>query len=346
MNTNLQLWKKIYTQFDELMALKPWEVLYESDIFGIKSPDTSQVYFISIMGSLGEVFGLSAYEGPLALDRFWKLYEYETELGAENILLIPHMLVSFDEQENLPDRQCDIIEELSLKYKGKGKGAWPNIQQISPGFFPATPDEKRLHDLTHILSQSINVIKRAGQNKAFIHPLGHHDDEYLIREQTQKDNKTEWTDIARRIPTPHIKQEFTYNTENLNAVNSLPFNYECIEMDLKISPSPIKEGNLPACFPFILMFVDSKNGRILDFDLLLPSPDFEFLIRKLPDHIFSRMIQNNIKPRKLKFKSTYIEGAMMFIQKKTDLETEQTLNLPSLDEASKSMIDHLQGYGK
>ena len=38
-------------------------------------------------------------------------------------------------------------------------------------------------------AQSINVIKRASQNKTFIHPREDHDDEYLVREQTQKTNQ-------------------------------------------------------------------------------------------------------------------------------------------------------------
>lgn len=147
-SANLQLWKNLYTLFDEFTAMQPWTYLYETDIFGVKSPDTQQQYFISIMGTRGEVFGLAAYEGPLALHRFWDFYEYEAELGPESLL------------------------------------------------------------------------------------------------------------------------------------------------------------------------------------------------------IFQKITKNNSKPRKLKFKSPYIEGVMRLIQKETNVETEHTFHLPSLDEAAQTMIEHLQNYGR
>jgi hypothetical protein len=344
MAVNLQLWKNLYTLFDEITELKPWDFLYETDIFGIKSPDTGQQYFISIMGTRGEVFGLAVYEGPLALHRFWDFYDYEAELGSDSLLLIPHTLVIRDDRENLSNQQYNIIKKLGLKYRGRG--AWPNIQKITPGFLPHNPDEKRLNDLIHILSQSINVITRARENKAFIHPIEHHDDEYLIREQSQKGKNKEWTDASRRVPTPGIRQEFYYNTAHLDAFKSLSFQYEHLETDLKLVPAPTKEKNLSPCFPFLLLFVEPTYGTILDFELILPSPDFTSMISRLPDLIFQKITKNNSKPRKLKFKSPYIEGVMRLIQNETNVVTEHAFHLPALDEAAQTMIEHLQNYGR
>jgi len=47
----------------------------ETDIFGIKIPGTNRIYFISVMGSLGEVTAITAYMGERALQMFWELQD-------------------------------------------------------------------------------------------------------------------------------------------------------------------------------------------------------------------------------------------------------------------------------
>mgnify|MGYP006283848213 FL=1 len=155
----LELWKKIYSLCDELFSLKPWNILYEDDVFAVKSPESRNEYFISIMGSNEEVYAMSAYEGADALYQFWNLHEREDMFPPESIMLIPHMMVSLDDRENITQKQRSVIKELGLTYRGRQ--AWPNVERIIPAYLPTIPDDFHLHDLVFILEQSIHVIKRA-----------------------------------------------------------------------------------------------------------------------------------------------------------------------------------------
>jgi len=63
MNNRNEVLIRIYDLARDFRKLSPWDYMNEDEIFGIKIPDNDRIYFISIMGSLGEVFALTSYEG-------------------------------------------------------------------------------------------------------------------------------------------------------------------------------------------------------------------------------------------------------------------------------------------
>ena len=130
--TDLQLWDQLYQSIDQFFALKPYKILHEQDIFAVRMPDGERDYFISIMGRNDEVYALSAYEGAEALYQYWVLYEYEEYLPPESILLIPHMMVSLDDREEITKEQYSIIKQLGRKYRGRQ--SWPNVRSGEKGF--------------------------------------------------------------------------------------------------------------------------------------------------------------------------------------------------------------------
>jgi hypothetical protein len=64
-------------------------------------PDSDRIYFISVMGANGEFPALAAYIGYGGLFRFSKILNETENLPPENILTIPHLLISFTDREEL-----------------------------------------------------------------------------------------------------------------------------------------------------------------------------------------------------------------------------------------------------
>jgi len=48
-------WDRVFSAAEKIKEMKPWEWMAETDIFGIRIPETERIYFISVMGSAGEV---------------------------------------------------------------------------------------------------------------------------------------------------------------------------------------------------------------------------------------------------------------------------------------------------
>ncbi len=66
------------------------------------------------MGSDGSFPAVSVYEGNRALCDFLKLQFQEHEMAAEDILMIPHLMLSFEDRENLETDERKKLKELSI----------------------------------------------------------------------------------------------------------------------------------------------------------------------------------------------------------------------------------------
>jgi hypothetical protein len=53
-----------------IKTLAPWEWMSEDMVFGVQSPETDQLGFVSVMGMLGEHFSTAVYLGPEGLYGF------------------------------------------------------------------------------------------------------------------------------------------------------------------------------------------------------------------------------------------------------------------------------------
>ena len=70
--------KKAIQLADQLKELAPWTYMDETDIFGVRMPDTGKQYFVSIRGAAGQHYGMAAYEGTEGLMGFWELQQPAT----------------------------------------------------------------------------------------------------------------------------------------------------------------------------------------------------------------------------------------------------------------------------
>jgi len=52
---SIEIWKEIFHLSEELYIQAPWTYMAETDIFGVRTPGSGKTYFISIMGSAGEL---------------------------------------------------------------------------------------------------------------------------------------------------------------------------------------------------------------------------------------------------------------------------------------------------
>jgi hypothetical protein len=114
----------------ELYLLAPWKYMEETDIFGVQTALTGKTYFISIMGSAGQVRAVSAYEGNNALEQFWEM-ENRPDVEPETIMLIPHIMLSFDNKKNIDNTQKEIFK-ITGPHPGKLK-EWPDLKRVIPG---------------------------------------------------------------------------------------------------------------------------------------------------------------------------------------------------------------------
>jgi len=215
---NIEIWKEIHRLARELYLMAPWSYISETDIFGVKTAANGNTYFISIMGSAEELSAICAYEGPLALEQFWELEE-EPMVEPERILVIPHIMLSFDYKKNIDDLQKDLLKKT--EYNAVKGRSWPELKRIIPGLVPAIPGDQHLVEFPMILEQVIDVCSRAKKDISFIHQDEQDDDIYLIREQAGKGGKTVWFDNYLQVPPEKVTYKPKISEEDAGSLRFL-----------------------------------------------------------------------------------------------------------------------------
>lgn len=319
----------------ELYLLAPWTFMEETDLFSIITV-SGNTFFVSIMGSAGEVFALSAYKGNEGLYHFWNLYNPGSE--PESILTAPHLLLSFNDKnpdKDNPARPEPLSVNLNLP------GATANVVNVIPGLFPNAPGDLELTDLREILEQSLIVCKRAAEDKYFLNPEENEDDVYLTRVHFEKNNTSGWHDKYIKHPPENIRYNLTWRKENVELLSKLKSSRNVFLVDLRILPKPVNDKSRPVYFPFLLLTIDRANGRIVSGELMEPFPDYNTMLSNIPARILELIIKLHFKPLSIIVKNRLFYEMLERLFTGTGIKIVLSPELPECDDAFAELIEVL-----
>ena len=127
----IEEWRPLYEVMKQIKEAAPWQWMEERDIFGVQSPESGELGFVSIMGQLGEHLAIAVYLGAHGLSRFWEIQQAGPLLTPDMILNTPQLQASFENRSDLAKQDRQIIKQLGLTYRGRQ--AWPQFQKFCPG---------------------------------------------------------------------------------------------------------------------------------------------------------------------------------------------------------------------
>jgi hypothetical protein len=340
MNANIPQWHRIYSLAKEIFRLAPWNWMFESDIFGVHIPNTDRIYFISIMGSGADFPAIAAYRGPRALHQFWQLVELEDMARPEDLLLIPHILLSFTSQSELTKEQNSSIKSSGLKFRGAA--SWPSLEEIVPGFLPVLPEGDSVSDAEIILEQIIELVRRTANNPDILYSDSE-DDDYLVREKTKGRSGTAWSErFILFTDLPEIMYKAEFSRENALKVSFFPENKFIIQLDLVMLPTPIKEKGKKGYFPFALLMADKKDGFIMGMNMLTPVPDLKTMYESVPGEMLTLLENLEKRPLRIEVRSPLMKQLLVPALKTASVRLLQVSRLEMIDEAIASLVSNLE----
>ena len=154
----LNEWRRLYQAAIRVKEIAPWEWMTEQDVFGVQDPETDEIGFVSVMGTLGEHLAVAVYLGTEGLYSFWGFQQLAASAPPEALLGIPHLQASFEDRGELTDKDRRVIEGLGLKFRGRQ--AWPLFRSYRPGYFPWYLEAWEARFLTCALEQAVEVAQR------------------------------------------------------------------------------------------------------------------------------------------------------------------------------------------
>ena len=262
-------WQRLYKAADAFRELAPWKWMDDDRIFGVKCPETGEIYYCCVLGALKEVFALVAYEGAEGLDGYLKLSSGEIESGPLASEYQRVLMASFENRSYLESRDLAVIRDLGRKYRGRN--AWPLFRHYLPGYFPWFLSAVQARTLTACLEQAVEILPRCARNPGL---LADPDAGcYLVRvRETSADGEAEWRDtILALAPTP-LRRAAPNIPVNEIAIARLRRNPKKLSGDWEIGYcyTPMRIQEHPDQRPFqprLLGIVDAQSGFILSMGL-------------------------------------------------------------------------------
>ena len=333
--TNEQ-WQRLYEAAVGVKELAPWEWMTETDVFGVRDPETGEIGFVSVMGMLGEHYAVSLYPNPEALYAFWALEERGPEINPDALLEIPQLQVSFEDRDELENRDRKVIKDLGFTFRGRKE--WPMFRSYRPGFFPWFLEAEEAHSLAEALDQLLEVAPRFREVRSLLTP---DDESYLVRVPHQESGTRVWEDTVMEVPPPEpVSIQIEMDPEALEGLQNLPQSDHEFEIDLFMFPTPIQgeKGSRPV-FPYLLLTVDAGSGMVLGTEVLEADPSLEAMWGSVPLAVARQLAGLGLRPEQVTVGSELLFGLLQPLAESSRIELKRSPFLPALYEAREALFE-------
>lgn len=304
MNAYAQNWSRLVEAAVKIKKLEPWHWMQEDDVFGIAHPETGEIGFISVMGSLGEHFAVAVYLGAAALCKFLSLQHAPPdalEQYPELLLEIPQIQVSFEDREDLEDWDRQLLRNLNLKFRGRK--AWPQFQSFRPGFMPWRLEPEEVRFLTLALEQLEPMALRVQENRSIL--WGEDTGTLLILRYHEEGGKAgRWEDRYERIsPTPLTPAAPAWDPRHITRLKRSASRGDILELDLFMFPGRIGEKGERPQVGYTLLVLHAQSNMIFGAEIMGATEGIELMLGRVPGWLLSRLADNGLRPKEIHIQS-------------------------------------------
>lgn len=264
-------WRRLYELAVEFRKLAPWEWMYDTDLFGVRNPQTGEVGYCCIMGREKRFLGMAVYRGRAGLAS----YEHLQEVNVDHPLLPPTpafeqdcLMLSYNNREELDEAAHARIRSLGVKFRGRSH--WPDFHDYSPGMVRwPIQTEAQAQFLLVAMEQAIEVAVRCREDQDL---LDHVEDSApcLLVRQVQPGGRWDdrWLPIEPFQPeAPTVQVNTLYLRSN---TQGLPRNHAIWLADIFYFPNPVQEEASRPYLPVMLILVQQDSGMILGHGVFRP----------------------------------------------------------------------------
>ena len=330
-------WRALYAAAEEFKKIECWKWLYDSDLFGVRDPQTGVIAYCSVLGNLGEMFALTVYPGDEALESFWRLVEGEVQVGDLEAFVLRHCLeASFGPKKFMEKRDLEMVKQLGLQFRG-ARG-WPCFRSHLPGCAPWFLNDGEARLLTFALRQAKETALCAKDDpERLTHETDN--DKVLVRELDGGQWREVWVTPKRRraeelrvVPPPVDGARL----EKIRAMNcDRPGAWEA---DIFPLPFPIGAKDERRYFGYTMLCVMRASG----FVLCCPVADPQGRMATFQEAFFKVALSAKLLPQEVRVANQETYDLFEPLGAVLGFKVKFAKRLPALEEARASMLDMMQ----
>jgi hypothetical protein len=269
-----ETWRRLLAAAADYHALAPWTWMHDSELLGLPDPVTKDELLCSVVGRLGEVFGLLVYRGDAG--RRWLIETIFNDGGSDEFeqedtgFEQDFIKLEFVPKGSLVQQDRDVLEAAGYSPEVKRGPVWPTIRGLVPGGYPWHPTQTEAELLIYALPRVSAFAELVRATPGLRVDLVDERAPFLSGDfdpstRALRSEDLDWRPLI--LPPEPVVPSLSLNDETVSALLKLPpakgFH---LELDLFYSPIPIGEGERP-WFPRTAMAVERASGMIGGYQL-------------------------------------------------------------------------------
>ena len=265
--------RQLHGRFSEFWDTGPWQALDDLDVVAVEHPSGLYTGYCSVLGSAFREYGLAVFAGDEGLSGYMDLVNDEVDPESpEGFERMNALLAVRGDRESLSESEIAAMRRARLRYRGRG--VWPILRSLRPGYLPWRLDEDEAVFLAAALGNMTDVASRVSSGDLVLY--GGEDPDLMLK-RVFRDGV--WVDGWMKYPepvTPAPAPEY-HDPERLRRLNpSMPKGSAVWEIGVFYVHTSVQEerGSRPY-FPTMALAVDRSTTLIVGMKLLGASPSYE-----------------------------------------------------------------------
>lgn len=265
-------WKELYQAAVNFQSLQPWDLLEDSEIFGVKDPLTGEIGYCCVLGAAGQVFALCMYRGSegLAFHQRMQAGEFDPEVD-DAWAMQNALMVEFTDRKDLEKEDLAVIKSVGFKpQKTNHSPSYPCFRNHTPGFAPWFISEAEAKWLTFALLCATDLVETVKEDDDLLErEKPGHVLTYFVRDTGGK--KLSWT-RKWQMPEPYsepVPVEVPLNELSLRKIKSLRLKQDSAwEADAFFLAGGVVLDKDRPYFSRLAMVAHKQSGFIFNMEML------------------------------------------------------------------------------
>jgi len=312
----------------------------ETNIFGVRDPETDELGFVSVMGALGEYKGVVVYRGVEGLNGWREFHALLSEdPDGDEVRVVyrntSQIQLSFEDSASLEEFDREVFKNSISKFPDDK----PQFRSQWPGYFPWFLTRAEARFLINMLTQTTRVAKEFfyDPNMLSINETDE-DKNYLIRTPRFDNGTIRWKNRIQRIDEPP-KQLVSLAVEAsvIEQLKSLPTG-DPQEIALFTLPSKIGEPNERPRVLYALMVANAVTGYVFGFEVLDATGGGDLMYAEVPGQVAAIWLKHEVVPSEVRVRSRRLLGLFGMLCDELKVKLNLVKELPAVDEAKSAFL--------
>jgi hypothetical protein len=331
----LELWRELYQAAASFQLLAPWQWMDDTHVFGINNEHG--VRLVTVMGSLGEVFGLASYRGSAGANFLLRLRRGDFAPETPDARFYQDaLLVDFVPRKDLRKEERAILQQLDFQPAARKPQLFPKFQSHRPGFVPWFVDEAEGRLLPDDLRKAVPFAELLRTNLALYDSRQENEFPFFPASVSAPltVDQFEWHIISPVPPSadPPVDPR-AFDLPLLLALPQPP--QSAWELTAFFAPMSITEPPRPY-YPKMALGVDAATGMILAFQLAAPD---QTMAQTAARGLIQSIQASGRRPTAIKLDSINLIRALQPLADALGAKLLQAKSLPMVNEARRSLED-------